>query len=661
MKYITLSITPLLFIFLISSCSSDNIKTTNIQKLTSPNGELAIEVFVDTQQQAKYQISRSTNLVLKASTLGIKLTDRDLSTRLNLISTSGITTVSEQYHLFTGKQREVTYQANEQTYTFENTEKQKLSITFRVSDDGVAFRYQVLADNDDSKTTQVSMIEESTSFAFTADSTAWLQPIAVAQTGWSNTNPSYEEHYQLAIPVGQASPSSAGWVFPALFNTGEHKDTWFAITEANLTADFHASRLQAQSPNGEYKIGQPMAAEVYINDGVKGDLLAKGNLPVISPWRVIAIGDLATVANSTLGTDLAAPSTLTDTDFVKPGVSSWSWGLLKDDATIYPIQKAFVDHAADMNWQYTLVDADWDRKIGDKKLKELVDYAATKNIGVLVWYNSSGDWNITPYSPKGQLLTAKLRNEQFAKLASMGIKGVKIDFFAGDGQSMINYYHEILQDAAKHKLLVNFHGATLPRGWQRTYPHLLTVEAIKGFEMITFFQENADLEASHSAMLPFTRNLFDPMDFTPTTFNDIPSIERKTSNSFGLAQTVLFTSGIQHIVETPNGMKNVPEFIKHFLQNLPPQWHESKFIAGYPGKLAVFARRFENTWYITGINGENIEKTLTLDLSFLNGKSAQYIHSGKTEREMLNDSLELSKATTIKLNGSDGFVIKVKK
>ena len=651
-------IIPLLCSLLLIACGDNNIKQSQSQSkqaLTSPNGELTVNVFVDAQQQAKYQIHRHQQSVLKVSSLGMKLNDRDLASQLSLTSISDITSVTEQYQLFTGKQSKVNYQANEQTFTFENTNQQKLSITFRVSDDGVAFRYQVLGDNN----TQVTVIDEATSFAFSANSKAWLQHMAVAQTGWSNTNPSYEEHYQMEIPVATTSPSEAGWVFPALFNTGEKKDTWLAITEADLTANFHASRLQAQSPNGEYKIGQPMAAEVFSYDGVKGALLAQGKLPLTSPWRVIAIGDLATVANSTLGTDLAAPAVEMNTDFIKPGISSWSWGLLKDDATIYPVQKAFVDHAADMNWQYTLVDADWDRKIGDEKMQQLVNYANTKNVGILVWYNSSGEWNETPYTPKGKLLTADLRAEQFSKLEKMGVKGVKIDFFAGDGQSMINYYHEILKDAAKYNLLVNFHGATLPRGWQRTYPHLMTVEAIKGFEMITFFQENADLEASHSAMLPFTRNLFDPMDFTPTTFNDIPNIVRKTSNSFELAQTILFTSGIQHIVETPDGMKNVPEFVKSFLQNLPPQWHESKFIAGYPGKLAIFARRYQNTWYIAGINGENTNKSLTLDLSFLADKSAQYIHSGQTDREMLNAKLILSKATQVKVNGNDGFVIKV--
>ena len=644
--------------FLILGCESHTNTKTNISStiLTSPDASITVTLSTDDQANTRYSISRNKQLVLQPSLLGLKLKDRDLTSTLQLKSSSEISQVNEKYRLFTGKQSDVTYQANEQTFTFENPSQQKLAVTFRVSDDGVAFRYQVLGDEN----TSVTVLEESTSFAFSNNSTAWLQHMAVAQTGWSNTNPSYEEHYQMEIPVGTTSPSPAGWVFPALFNTGEKKDTWLAITEADLTANFHASRLQAESANGEYKIGQPMAAEVFSRDGVKGDLLAQGKLPLTTPWRVIAIGDLATVANSTLGTDLAAPAIEMDTDFIKPGISSWSWGLLKDDATVYPVQKAFVDHAADMHWQYTLVDADWDSKIGDEKMQMLVDYATTKNVGILVWYNSSGSWNETPYTPKGKLLTANLRAEQFSKLEKMGVKGVKIDFFAGDGQSMINYYHEILKDAAKYNLLVNFHGATLPRGWQRTYPHLMTVEAIKGFEMITFFQANADLEASHSAMLPFTRNLFDPMDFTPTTFNDIPNIVRKTSNSFELAQTILFTSGIQHIVETPDGMKNVPEFVKRFLQNLPPQWHESKFIAGYPGKLAVFARRFENTWYIAAINGENSEKSLTLDLSFLTDKSAQYIHSGQNDRDMLNAKLVLSKATQVKLNGNDGFVIKVK-
>lgn len=238
----------------------------------------------------------------------------------------------------------------------------------------------------------------------------------------------------------------------------------------------------------------------------------------------------------------------------------------------------------------------------------------------------------------------------------LGISGVKIDFFGGDGQSMIAYYHDILKDAAKYKLLVNFHGATLPRGWQRTYPHLMTVEAIKGEEFITFEQVNADLQASHCAMLPFTRNIFDPMEFTPMVLDSIPLIERKTTKSFELALPILFLSGIQHIAETPAGMEKQPDFIIEFLKDIPTNWDESQFISGFPGKDVVMTRRKGDHWFVVGINGENQSKTLDLDLSFIkNKKGILYTEKDNllTKEEVNSDSL-----TKIQLKPNDGFVVK---
>jgi alpha-glucosidase len=515
---------------------------------------------------------------------------------------------------------------------------------FRVSNDGVAFRYEVKG----AKPARKQFLSEATSFSFAPGAKAWLQPMQVAKTGWMNTNPAYEEHYQREIAVGTAAPTAAGWVFPALFRTG---DTWVALTEASMDGSFHASRLAAESPNGRYKLGTPAAAEVFTD----GALLAAAQGELVTPWRVIALGSLRTIVESTLGTDLAAPATAFDAARVKPGHASWSWGLLKDDGTVFDVQKKFVDHAADMHWDYTLVDADWDRKIGDMKMRELVAYGATKNVGILVWYNSSGAWNKTEYSPKGALLTREARVREFARLRDMGIKGVKIDFFAGDGKSMIAYYLDILDDAARAGLLVNFHGATLPRGWSRTWPNLMTAEAVRGFEFTTFFQADQDAVARHAAMLPFTRNLFDPMDFTPMAFTGIPNIERKTRNGFELAESVLFLSGIQHFAETPEGMATVPAYVKGFLQALPRSWDETRFVDGYPGRHVVIARRSGKAWYLAGLNADDGDKPLELDLSFMGKRSGVLIADGEGEGEFSQSAIQGGKhRISIKAHG--GFV-----
>jgi alpha-glucosidase len=611
--------------------------------LASPDGHLAVDVKVGPGGIPTYTVARDGKPVILPSTLGLRLQGADFTRGLKLKEASAPARVTDSYDMAVGKRRHIDYAASEQTYTLENARKQRIAVTFRVSDSGVAFRYVVAEPALPNK----KFIAEATSFAFAKSAQGWLQPMSVAQTGWANTNPSYEEHYKMGIAVGTPSPMPSGWVLPALFKTG---DTWVALTEAGMDGSFHASRLQAQSPGGVYRIGSPSAPEVFTN----GALLAETTGTLTSPWRVLAIGSLAQVTDSTLGTDLAAPAVAAPVG--QPGHASWSWAIMKDDATVYDVQKKFIDYAADMRWDYTLIDADWDRKIGYDKVAELARHAASKNVGVLVWYNSSGQWNKTEYSPKGKLLERDVRRAEFAKLREMGVKGIKVDFFAGDGKSMIAYYIDILKDAADYGLLVNFHGATLPRGWARTYPNLMTAEAIKGFEFTTFAQADQDAVVKHMAMLPFARNLFDPMDFTPMVFGDIPNIKRATRNGFELAQSVLLLSGIQHFAEIPEGMATVPPYVKAFLQELPRSWDDSRFIDGFPGQYAVIARKAGGAWYVAGINAEEGAKTLTLDLSFIGARKGEVMTDGAGPREFVQGAIEAGKAAQITIQPHGGFV-----
>jgi alpha-glucosidase len=619
-----------------------SICAANAQALDSPDKRIHVKVELTAQKTLVYSVYRDAKPVLLPSALGLQLAGADLSQTLALGAASKVRTISEKYEMTVGKKRHISYRANEQVFPVQGADKRTMDIVFRVSNDGVAFRYVVRGDG------RKQFVDEATSFAFNPAAKAWLQPMSVAQTGWMNTNPSYEEHYQREIAVGTASPMASGWVFPALFKTG---DTWVVLSEANMDGSFHASRLRAESPNATYRIGLPMADEKFTD----GPLLADTSADLVTPWRLIALGSLPEVMASTLGTDLAAPAIAFDKAKVKPGHAAWSWALLKDDATVYDVQKQFVDYAADMKWDYALVDADWDRKIGYEKMRELTRYAAGKGVGVLVWYNSSGAWNKTEYSPKGALLTAEQRRKEFARLQEMGIKGVKIDFFAGDGVSMIAYYVALLKDAADAGLLVNFHGATLPRGWARTYPNLMTAEAIRGLEFSTFTQADQDAVVRHAATIPFTRNLFDPMDFTPTVFGDIPKIKRATRNGFELAESVLFLSGIQHFAETPTGMATAPGYVKAFLQDLPRSWDDSKFLDGYPGTHVVIARRSGKAWYVAGLNADDSDRTMTLDLSFVGPRKGTLISDGATERAFTQSAIAAGKTRfTIKAHG--GFV-----
>jgi hypothetical protein len=449
--------------------------------------------------------------------------------------------------------------------------------------------------------------------------------------------------------------NGAGWVFPALFNYGKY---WVLISETASDRNYSGCRLKQHSAGNEFFIGFPQEAENFQNGPVNPEL----KLPWYTPWRIIVIGDsLKTIAESTLGTDLAEPLKLKDISFVKPGRASWSWITLKDDSIVYGVQKQFIDFAADMGWEYCLIDANWDTQIGYDKIKELAKYAKKKKVGLILWYNSAGNWNSVTFTPKDKLLTHEGRVKEFGRLKEIGIKGIKVDFFGGDGQSVMVYYQGIIEDAAQFGLIVNCHGATLPRGWQRRYPNLLTVEAVKGFEYVTFEQGNADLEPNHCCVLPFTRNVFDPMDFTPVCFTEVPNIKRVTTNGFELALSVIFTSGIQHFAQTPEGMAAVPDYVKDFMREIPSRWDDTRFIDGYPGKYVVIARRFKNSWYVGGINGENIEKNISLDLSFIKSRKGVLITDGIDNRsfDMQKITIATGKPLGIRLKGNGGFVMKI--
>lgn len=588
----------------VASASTAFALDHDVTTLTSPDAHLAIGFNVDAQGVPGYTVERDGHQVLGRSPLGLVRDDADFSNGLRLVGKSPVTEVEDSYEILTAKRRKNDYRANRQVIHLETADGNKLDVEFQVSNDGVAFRYVFPEASD--KLHKIK--EELSSFQFRVGAKAWLQPMSVAKTGWEKVNPCYEEHYQQAIAVGTPSTLGAGWCFPALFQSG---DDWVLVSECNIGRNYCASRLRSESPGGKYTIGFPDPREGIADGAVSPE----STLPWTTPWRIIVVGDLETIAESTLGIDLAAPAKMATE--ARPGKAAWSWALLKDGATVYDVQKRMIDYAADMGWEYCLIDAAWDKQIGHEKLAELADYARGKNVKIIVWENAAGDWNTTPYTPRNLLLTREGRKQEFERLKSIGVSGMKIDFFGGDGQSMINYYIDLLEDSASYGFAINFHGSTPPRGWQRTYPHLMTAEAVRGLEFATFEQKDADVVATHIAMLPFTRNVFDPADFTPMVLDKIPNIERRTTSAFELALSVLLTSGVQHFAELPEGMAKAPDYVRDYLHTLPSVWEDTRFLDGYPGKYVVLARRHGNLWYIAGINATNEPMPLSLDLKRL--------------------------------------------
>ena len=618
--------------------------------VASPDGRLVVDFRLNSAGAPRYAIRLAGQPVLQESRLGLVREDADFSRGLRLEGSSPTTSVNDRYEILTAKRRVNTYRANRREFHLQTAAGQRLDVIFQVSNDGVAFRYRF--PGTDARTLRLQ--EEVSSFHFLPGTRAWLQPIAVARSGWSQANPSYEEYYEKDIPVGTPSTLDAGWVYPALFRSD---DTWLLVSEVAASRSYGGTRLRSESPDGEYAVGFADPRE----NRAGGPISPESKLPWLTPWRIIVVGDLKLIAESTLGIDLADPPAQPADASIRPGKAAWSWPLLKDGNTTYDMQKRFINYAAEMGWRYCLIDALWDQQIGYDRVKELVDYARDRGVGILLWYNSAGEWNTTPQTPRDKLLTHESRLKEFGRLKAMGVAGLKIDFFGGDGPSMIGYYLDLLADAAPYGLLMNFHGATLPRGWERTYPHLMTMEAVRGLEYVTFEQGNADQEATHAAMLPFTRNVFDPMDFTPMVLDQIPRIERRTTSAFELALSVLFTSGIQHYAEIPEGVAKAPAYVRDFLKHVPSVWDDTKFLDGFPGRFVVLARQGEGRWYVTGINAEAAEKKLTLDLTGLAGPGRGTLitdgDAGNLSFRQVPVQLSSGKKLEITLQPHGGFVL----
>jgi hypothetical protein len=622
--------------------------------ISSPDERLRLAFSLTEHGEPRYHVELDGVPVLNESRLGLVRDDADFTRSLQLVSASPLDRVQDEYELPTSKRRHSTYSANRQVFRLEGRGDEQVEIEFQVANDGIAFRYR-FPETDD----LLHRVEsEASSFNFPPDTRAWLQPMARAKTGWSSTNPSYEEIYDKDIPAGTPSPTGAGWVYPALFRTG---DNWLLVSETGLNRNYCGTRLESTWRNPEYRIAFPDPLENFQD----GPVNPQHTLPWITPWRLVVIGDLETIVESNLGTDLAdEPYIPVEAASDLPGKASWSWPLLGDGQTIHDTQKRFIDYAADMGWRYTLIDSMWDQQIGYDGLERLVDYARDKGVRILVWYNSAGGWNTAPQTPRNLMLTRESRLEEFARLKRIGIAGLKVDFFGGDGQSVIEYYQDILDDAAKFGFAMNFHGSTLPRGWHRTYPHLMTMEAVRGLEFVTFEQKNAEDEPTHTAMLPFTRNVFDPMDFTPVVLDRIDNIERRTTSAFELALSVLFTSGIQHYAEIPEGMAKAPAYVREFLHDVPAIWDDVEFVDGYPGRFVALARRSNDRWYVAGINAEKTPREIVVEIPGVDVRGATLIEDDVDNRDNMSfrrRRVEVGgeQPLTITLQPTGGFVMSI--
>lgn len=592
--------------------------------------------------------------VVESSALGLQFKEIAFVSGLKFVSAEPVQLIADNYTLVAGRQKEIKSEYSLLTLTFANSQGDKMSIDLRAYNDGLAFRYVVAAPADSASAAVLTLAAEHTAFNLPDSGNMW----AHAYDTVSQWAPGYETFYEGPLAIGTSAPANKnGWAFPILFETKGH---WVLISESNLGTGNAAMHLQPACEGGNFALRLPEAEEAMGMCAAEPALA----LPFTSAWRCIVVaGEPGGIVASHMITNCADASKLTDISWIKPGRASWSWWSDNPSTKDYTKLKEFVDFAARMGWEYSLVDANWNiMKGGD--LKKLADYAKTKNVNLLVWYNSGGANNVVTEMPREIMNNREMRRAEFKKLQEWGIKGVKIDFFQSDKPCMITQYIETLEDAAEYHILVNFHGCTLPRGWSRTYPHLLTMEAVKGAESYLFDKDYPVRGPAHQTMLPFTRNVVGPMDYTPVSISD-RTYPRLTSLAYELAQPVIFESGITHFSDSYKAYEEQPGFVIDYLKNIPVVWDETRYVGGYPGDFAVIARRSGAIWYIAGINGREQADSVKLACPFLPaGKNytCQLIIDGATRNAVVADTLNTSgiDGLTLPVSAYGGFVALVK-
>jgi alpha-glucosidase len=542
--------------------------------------------------------------VLEASPLGIARTDQSFVEGLVLAQAGPGTRVDETYTLLTGKRLRPHNFANQRVLTFSNPQGARLELELRAYDTGFAFRYRFPELDEASRT----ISDELSGFHVPAGSRAWLLPYDPP----GMFTPAYESFWRHDVAAGTTSPTAAGWCMPALFRTPSNH--WALLMDTNVSGSYAAMHLQPQAAQGVYRVRFPEPGEA---NGL-GGTLPSSSLPWATPWRVVMAGvDPGAIVDSTLMTDLAEPSVVSDTSWIVPGRASWSWWSSDPSPTDYQALTAFVDLARDMTWEYTLVDAGWDTMGNGGNYADLAAYAAQQNVGTLLWYNSGGPHNsVNDILPRDRVYDRATRRAEFQTVSQAGVRGVKVDFFHGDGQQMMQFYADIMRDAAEFHLLANFHGSTIQRGWQRTYPNLMSTESVRGAEWYKFDAGYAADAARRNTILVFTRNAVGSMDFTPVTFSDGAN-PHVTTFGHELALSVVFESGIQHFADRVAGYAALPAGPRAFLASVPTTWDDTRYVEGVPGEYVVLARRKGERWYLGGIGGDTTPRELRVNLMFL--------------------------------------------
>lgn len=619
---------------------------------TSPDGQVQVTIN-DENGTPNYSVKYASSEFLKSSPLGLHTNIGDYSKNLSMTAFD-TKKVEDHYDLRNIKQSHVDYEATEAVASFTQNGKKVMDVIFRVSNRDVAYRYHIYKKGD----TKVCVVnEEASGFSLPEGTTTFLCPQSKPMGGFARTSPSYETSYTLDDSMGK-NGWGEGYSFPCLFKISDKG--WALISETGVDGRYVASRL-LNVKDGLYRIGFPQQGEC----NGWGSTSASVSLPFDTPWRTITVGTtLANIVETTVPFDLVSPKYKASQEYVY-GKGSWSWIIGMDSSCNYDEQKRYIDFSAAMGYQTVLIDALWDVQIGYDKMEELARYGKSKGVGLFLWYNSNGNWNDAPQSPLGKMNDSHIRRQEMAWMKKAGIKGIKVDFFGGDKQNMMQLYEDILADANDYGIMVIFHGCTLPRGWERMFPSYVASEAVLASENLHFSQGSCDAEAMNACIHPFVRNTVGSMDFGGSTLNKYYNADnkrgsqRRTSDVCALSTAVLFQSCVQHFALAPNNLTDAPSWAVDFMKNVPTTWDEVKFVDGYPGKYVIIARRSGNTWYVAGVNAEKTALTKKITLPMLNAGATAKMYSddaqlnGSVKEVKINKKKQMT--VTIPCNG--GLVI----
>ena len=607
----------------------------------SPDGKMAVTVS-DQGGKATYQVTLDGTVFITPSPLGVVMNFADLSQGLTLKDCQ-TTTVKDEYSLKTIKQSHVSYEATEAVCQFEKDGKPALDVIFRVTGRDVAYRYKIYASKKDMFSAVVE--SEASSFILPEGTTTFLCPQVKPMGGFARTYPSYETSYTWDDEMGK-NGWGQGYTFPCLFKTPQG---WVIISETGTDGNYVGCALKNDG-GAKYSIDFPQASEM---DGW-GTPNAKVALPALTPWRTMTIGTtLAPIVETTVANDLVQPKYKASKDYTY-GKGTWSWIIRMDGSCNYKEQKEYIDFSAALGYRSVLVDAHWDSQIGYDKVAELSRYAQSKGVGLFLWYNSNGFWNDAPQGPRHKMNKSSVRRQEMKWMQENGILGIKVDFFGGDKQVMMQLYEDILTDANEFGLQCIFHGCTLPRGWERMYPNYVASEAVLASENLSFGQGACDAEAKNGCTHVFIRNTVASMDWGGSALNKRYSTGndrgtyRRTSDVYALATAVLFQSSVQHFALAPNNLGDAPAWAIDFMKQVPTNWDEVRFIDGYPGKYAIIARRAGDTWYIAGINAEKqpVKKVISLPMFVKDTQLTVYADDAK----YTNDPNVVGSVKTVKQN-----------